>query len=145
MTDQRPVLEFRLTRHPAIFSVNILAKEDVRPLARLLSEEYRSGQLQVLANAGIGPVLAHYGFAVPRDAIAVPANTGGEKLALAPIVEALQSRAPSVSEVWLVEFRGWESDPERILRAQIDPLTRLSSDQQWAGVALRRYRPEPTR
>jgi hypothetical protein len=117
------------------------AKEDVRPLARLLSEEYRSGQLLVLANAGIGPVLAHYGFAVPRDAITVPANTGGEKSALAPIVEELQSRAPDASEVWLVEFRGRDSDPERILTARLDSIVRLSGERQWAGVRLRRYRP----
>jgi mannosyltransferase len=117
------------------------AKEDVRPLARLLTKEYGSGHLLVLENAGIEPVLAHYGFSVPRDAITVPTNAGGDKLTLSPVVEAFQRRAPDASEVWLVEFRGWESDPDRILRAHIDSRARLSGELHWTGVRLRKYRP----
>jgi uncharacterized membrane protein len=111
------------------------AKEDVRPLARLLVE--RPGQQMLIAD---------------NNRIALPLSFYGAPLPTLAVDNILWARTPSVvvntldreqstlpPEVWLVEYRSWEGDPQGQVQQWLDKHGHLAGTQTWPGVSLRRY------
>jgi 4-amino-4-deoxy-L-arabinose transferase-like glycosyltransferase len=119
------------------------AKEDVRAAARFLSHEYTSGTLLIVENSWrIAPILAYYGARLPAEVLQSQQTRSGRTPA--SVFRELNQLATEPSrEVWLLEYRPWETDPTRSVRQRLDATAELKDEHKWVGVSLRRYRTLP--
>jgi uncharacterized membrane protein len=118
------------------------AKEDVRAAASFLLNEYTPAKLLIVNNSRIAPILAYYGSQLPAEALQNQGTTSGRTPA--SVLRELNQLAMEPSrEVWLLEYRPWETDPTRSVRQRLDHTAELKDEHIWVGVSLRRYRTRP--
>jgi 4-amino-4-deoxy-L-arabinose transferase-like glycosyltransferase len=115
------------------------AKEEVRPLAHLLSAGRDAGILVVADNAHIQPVLLYYGASLPPDFLAIDNAIPG-RTADAVLRDFDKRMAVPPVEIWLLQYRTWEADPEASLKSRVERVGSLIEKRDWPGVSLSRYR-----
>jgi 4-amino-4-deoxy-L-arabinose transferase-like glycosyltransferase len=118
------------------------AKENVREAARFLRKNYTPSTLLIVDNIRVSPILAHYGVALPPGTIKVyDALDGQIPVSIAQQIGTLAGEP--MREVWLLEYRSWESDPERSVKRQLDSQAMLTHEYVWSGISLRCYSTRP--
>lgn len=115
------------------------AKEEVRPLAQLLSKERDTGVLLVADNAHIKPVLYYYGASLPVDFLAID-NALPDHTTDAVLRDFDHRMTEAPREIWLLQYRTWEADPQASLKTRIEQAASLVGKRDWPGVSLSRYR-----
>jgi hypothetical protein len=121
------------------YTVDAYAKEEVRPLARLLSTERNAGILIVADNAHIEPVLLYYGASLPPDFLAIDNAIPG-RTADVVLREFDKRMAVPPAEIWLLQYRTWEADPQASLKRRVERVGSLIEKRDWPGVSFSRYR-----
>jgi hypothetical protein len=118
------------------------AKEEVRPLARLMVAD-RGDTLWVTDNARIIPPLAYYGVRARTGIIGPDDAVAGE--APLDILRRLNVRACAglPASIAFVSFRSWEIAGNAAIRNWVEAHGALAGKQDWAGVTLTRYRAIP--
>ncbi len=114
------------------------AKEDVRPVARFLRDEYSPKELLIVDNSRILPILAYYGAPLPAKA-----QIRDARMPASVLKEINQLTTEPSREVWLLEYRSWEMSSTRDVRLRLDAIAELIDKHEWVGVSLRRYRTRP--
>jgi hypothetical protein len=114
------------------------AKEDVRAVARFLLDQYTPEKLLVVDNSRVVPILAYYGSRLPTEALQIDDSTIGHTPG--SVLRELGRFAKESREVWLLEYRSWETDSTHSVRQRLDATAELRDEHKWAGVSLRRYR-----
>jgi hypothetical protein len=115
------------------------AREDVRSVAQMLRTDFDPNNLLVVGNSRVLPLLQYYGTRVPDQTLYVdPNDTVAHNLP--KTVDELEHviKQPE-KNVWLIEYRAWESDPNHILQKTLDRLGRIQEVHSWPGVSLRIY------
>lgn len=115
------------------------AKEEVRPLAQLLSAKRDAGIFIVADNAHIEPVLLYYGASLPPDFLAIDNAIPGHT-ADAVLQDFDKRMTVPPAEIWLLQYRTWEADPQASLKRRVEQVGSLIERRDWAGVSLSRYR-----
>jgi uncharacterized membrane protein len=113
------------------------SKEDVRSIAQLLRLK-DSDILLISENSRILPILNYYGAHTPSQSIAIDDAIRGQTPE--KVIQALNlivAEAPR--EVWLLEYRSWETDPTGKVRSRLSSLGDQVEERHWPGVTLRRY------
>lgn len=129
----------------ATFSIHAnpaYAKADVRSLAGRVRAA-PPGTLLVSDNNLVVKVLNFYGAPGPLDWAQVDYRfpyTSPE--AVWRNIERMPQTG-AASEIWLIEYRSWEADPQHYLRNQFERHARPLGVETWPGVTLRRYRFAP--
>ncbi len=116
-------------------------KEEVRPLAALLSHD-SSDKLVIIDNSRLTLLLAYYGATLPPGSLEID----NIQWARTPetTVEALKQLAGRLPhDIWLVEYRSWETDPAGSVKALLKTMANPIDERDWPGVSLRRYRIHP--
>ena len=113
------------------------AKEDVRPLALLLRNDLPPNAVVILDCDWQLPILVHYGAPLPANLLQISPPRSTLQAAL-KVADRFSLEGPR--DVWLVEYRVWESDPTRRMRSRLDTTATLVDERNWPGVLLRRYR-----
>ena len=121
------------------YAVDAYSKEEVRPLARLLSTGRDANTLIVADNAHIQPVLLYYGASLPRDFLAIDNAIPGQTAEIV-VREFDQRMATPPAEIWLLQYRTWEADPTASLKSHVEQVGSLIEKRDWPGVSLSRYR-----
>jgi uncharacterized membrane protein len=112
------------------------AKEDVRSVARFLDSH--NPKLLIVDNTRIMFILAYYHAPLPAKVLRLDASTPASAL-----TEINQLRADPSQEVWLLEYRSWETNSSRDVRQNLDATGELIGKHEWTGVSLRRYHARP--
>ena len=115
------------------------AKEDVRPVARFLRDEYSPKELLIVDNSRIVPILAYYGAPLPANVLQIRDAT----MPASVLKEINQLTTEPSREVWLLEYRSWETSSTRDVRQRLDAIAELIDKHEWVGASLRRYRTRP--
>ena len=115
------------------------AKEEVRPLAQLLSAKRDAGIFIVADNAHIEPVLLYYGASLPPDFLAIDNAIPGHT-ADAVLQDFDKRMTVPPAEIWLLQYRTWEADPQASLKRRVEQVGSLIERRDWPGVSLSRYR-----
>jgi hypothetical protein len=123
------------------FTAERYAKEEIRGAVTHLRDAFRPGDILIVSSmTGLGP-LTHYGFPKSDEIVTVGFHEKGKSESLTAaltLVEALGTQ-PAGKQVWLLEFRAWESDPKGLVRQRLDRLGKLGSQETWPGTTLRQY------
>lgn len=123
-----------------IYASPAYARADMRALARFLKHP-PGHPILVADNDRVSKMLAFYG--TPGLPVRMQASYLTDRPRPPQVWQALARDLPAPGrEVWLIEYRSWETDPNRFLRAQLDRYGRLLGQHEWPGVAVRRYRIE---
>jgi mannosyltransferase len=123
-----------------IYANPAYARADMRALARFLKHP-PGHPILVADNDRVSKMLAFYG--TPGLPVPMQASYLTDRPRPPQVWQALARDLPaSGREVWLIEYRSWETDPQRYLRAQLDRHGQLLGRHDWPGVAVRRYRVE---
>jgi 4-amino-4-deoxy-L-arabinose transferase-like glycosyltransferase len=117
------------------------AREDVRPLARMLATEFQPSDIMVMDNSRIWPVLLHYGAPTPTRILQIGSGR-------TPVSDSLHTADAEIqhlitdpgARIWLVQYRSWETDRQRVLQAILDKFGPATDVKSWPGVSLRIYR-----
>jgi 4-amino-4-deoxy-L-arabinose transferase-like glycosyltransferase len=121
------------------------AREDVRPIARMLRTDFDPNSVLVVGNSRMWPVLKYYGAPVPDHGLYVnPSGTAIEHSLANTVAELGQVIKEPVKNIWLLEYRAWESDPDHVLRKTLNGLGRVQAVHSWPGVSLRIYSRGPS-
>lgn len=121
------------------YTVEAYAKEEVRPLAHLLSAK-RDGKIFIVAdNAHIEPVLLYYGASLPPDFLAID-NAIPDHTVDAVLRDFDRRMAVPPAEIWLLQYRTWEADPQASLKSRVERVGSLIEKRDWPGVSFSRYR-----
>jgi 4-amino-4-deoxy-L-arabinose transferase-like glycosyltransferase len=117
------------------------AREDVRPVARMVGTVFDPNNLLVIGNGHLLPLLQYYGARVPDQTLYVDPSGRQIEHSVANTIAELQHviKQPEKS-IWLVEYRAWESDPDHVLQKTLNRLGRIQAVHSWHGVSLRIYR-----
>jgi uncharacterized membrane protein len=115
------------------------AKEEVRPLAHLLSTRREAGIFVVADNAHILPVLLYYGASLPSDFLAIDNAIPGHT-ADAVLRDFDKRMVVHPTEIWLLQYRTWEADPQASLKSRVERVGSLIEKRDWPGVSFSRYR-----
>ena len=116
------------------------AREEVRPLARMLESRAQPEPLVVVDNSRIWPVLMHYGANVPSQALQLEPSGARSAPNLNVVAAALEKviKRPG-AKIWLIQYRPWEADPDGVLQKTLDGMSQLKEVHSWPGVTLRVY------
>lgn len=116
------------------------AKDDVRPLAAMLREQYQPDVVLIVGNSNVADGLRYYGLRLPSSTIVVKGRFGsrGSTLQHAVADASRVLTAPGL-RVWFIEYRQWETDPRNIMRRAIESVAVLESTYAWPGVSLDVY------
>jgi 4-amino-4-deoxy-L-arabinose transferase-like glycosyltransferase len=118
------------------------AREDIRPVGRMLRADLGSRDTLVVANSNMFLVLQYYGVDVPSQALLLdPRGAQAAPDLRDAIAQLEQAMKRPDANVWLVEYRFWEVDPGHVLRATLDRLGQVKETHSWPGVSLRIYGP----
>lgn len=122
-----------------LYTVPGYAKTDSRSLARFL-RTMPPNALLATDNNRVIKMLKHYGGPLPELKLQVDYRT--EDMSPERVVANMR-RLPANAgdEIWLIEYRSWEADPNHLLRAELDRDSKPLAVHTWPGVTVRRYRP----
>jgi 4-amino-4-deoxy-L-arabinose transferase-like glycosyltransferase len=118
------------------------AREDLRPVARMLSADLEPNDLLVLGNSRMLGVLHYYGARLPGQMLYV--EPSGLPIAhnldhtVAELKKVLEH--PEIN-IWLIQYRAWEVDSNYTLQTILDKWGRVKEAHSWPGVSLRIYGP----
>jgi uncharacterized membrane protein len=110
------------------------ARDDARSAARYLEAEAHAGDIIV----GVGNATAlqyYYKGSVPL--VSWGKTTFNSQAAL---IDPLQELSKDHEQVWLVEIRPWEADPEGMVKAALDERHQLMGHKELPGVDIYAYR-----
>jgi len=118
------------------------AREDLRPVARMLSTDFEPNNVLVVGNIRMLTVLQYYGARIPDQMLYVEPSSKQVAHNLNNTVAELERvvKQPETS-VWLIQYRMWEADPDHILQTTLDRLRRIQDTHSWPGISLRIYGP----
>jgi hypothetical protein len=121
------------------------AREDVRPVARMLRTDFEPNNVLIIGNIRILPVLQFYGTRIPAQMLYVePSSKQVAHNLRNTVAELEQVVKRSQTNVWLIQYRMWEADPDHILQTTLDRLGRIKDTLSWPGVSLRIYGQGPS-
>ena len=112
------------------------AKEDVRSVAGFLRDKHSPIEFLIVDNSQIMPILTYYGAALPAKVLQI----GDAKTPESVLKEINQLTTEPSQEVWLLEYRPWETNSTPGVRQRLDAIAELIEKHEWVGVSLRGYR-----
>jgi uncharacterized membrane protein len=118
------------------------AREDLRPLERMLNADLETNDLLVLGNSRMLNVLHYYGARLPGQMLYVEPSGLPVAHDLDHTVAELEKvlKYPEIN-IWLIQYRAWEVDSNHTLQTILDKWGRVKEAHSWPGVSLRIYGP----
>jgi hypothetical protein len=110
------------------------SREDARSAARYLETEAHTGD--IIAVVGNGTALQHYYHGTS------PMVSWGKTTFSAEVAwtDPLQKFSKDYAQLWLVEIRPWETDPQGIVKTVLDERQQLLEHKAFPGVDIYTYR-----
>jgi len=109
-------------------------KEQVQPLAAKF-QGMPANTILAIDNARLLIPLRFYGAPVPKDAVVIDNKFWARTPEVA--IATLRTRlAHHASNVWLITYRPWESDPDRELSCWIEQHGQVTNQVLWSGTSL---------
>jgi 4-amino-4-deoxy-L-arabinose transferase-like glycosyltransferase len=110
------------------------SREDARSAARYLETEAHTGD--IIAVVGNGTALQHY-YHGTSPMVSWGKTTFSAETAW---TDPLQKFSKDYAQLWLVEIRPWETDPQGIVKAVLDERQQLLEHKAFPGVDIYTYR-----
>jgi len=130
------------------------AREDARPLAQMLRSNSEGGNVLVFENNRIMGILEYYGVHVyaarssdrelypGRMLYVEPRGNEPDHTLESTFAELKNQLNEHNTDIWLVQYREWEADPNHLLQSTLDNSRQLKQKHSWPGIMLRIYGPE---